>query len=122
MDIVRDVKAAHRLKTGLGLSFGDFLVRMASPTSPSVTFRLPLTHEVRQVTTLPQLLKLAGTRVAVSVAWGIALRTYDRRKRDPGSTTLTELRRLARVLAVDERELFAMVSFSLGPPAGQAST
>lgn len=85
---------------------------MDSPPSsvPSVAFQLPLTHEVRRVTSFTDLLKLAGTRVAVGNAWGVALRTYDRRKQDPGSLTVAEVQKLAVVLAVNEQDLYAVVS------------
>lgn len=82
---------------------------MDSPT-PSVAFQLPYTHEVRRVTSFTDLLKLAGTRVAVGNAWGVALRTYDRRKLDPGSLTVAEVQKLAVVLAVNEQDLYAVVS------------
>lgn len=77
---------------------------------------MPLTHEIRQVTSFAELLKLAGTRVAVGRAWGVALRTYDRRKLEPGTTTVAELKQLAKILRVSEQALFAMVSASLEAP------
>jgi uncharacterized protein (DUF2384 family) len=86
---------------------------MLSPPPPSVEFVLPLTHEVRQVSSFSELLRLAGTRVAVGRAWGVALRTYDRRKKEPGSTTVAELKKLAWVLKVNEQALFALISASL---------
>ena len=85
---------------------------MPSSTPPSVAFQLPYTHEVRHATSLVELLKLAGSRVQVGNAWGIALRTYDRRKADPGSTTVAEVVKLAAILQVDEQHLFAVVSAS----------
>lgn len=73
---------------------------------------MPLTHEVRQVSSFAELLRLAGTRVAVGKAWGVALRTYDRRKQDPGSVTVAELKKLAEVLEIKEIDLFALLSVS----------
>ncbi|QKG59159.1 hypothetical protein GKZ68_20990 (plasmid) [Hymenobacter sp. BRD128] len=91
------------------------------PRVPSVAFQLPLTHEVRRVTSFTELLRLAGTRVAVGKAWGVALRTYDRRKQDPGSLTVAEVQKLAVVLAVNELDLFAVVSANARDRAAAAA-
>jgi uncharacterized protein (DUF2384 family) len=102
----------------LAINFRRFPHPMVSST-PCVKFNLPFSHEERLVTSLADLLKLAGTRVAVGSAWGVALRTYDRRKKDPGSTTVAEVQKLAAVLKVNENELFAVISANVRERPGR---
>ena len=84
---------------------------MPKVAAPTVAFTEPLTSppRVHQVSTLAGLLKVAGTRKRIVEAWGVSARTYDTRKRSPGTCTIGELQQLARVLNVSEEELFAVV-------------
>ncbi|MCB2380391.1 hypothetical protein LGH70_22555 [Hymenobacter sp. BT635] len=80
-------------------------------TAPTVAFTEPLTSPPRMhhPGTLAELLEVAGTRKRIVEAWGVSARTYDTRKRSPGTCTIGELQQLARVLQVSEDELFAVV-------------
>ncbi|GAA4367856.1 hypothetical protein GCM10023185_40100 [Hymenobacter saemangeumensis] len=79
--------------------------------APTVSFTEPLTSppRVHRAGTLAELLEAAGTRKRIVEAWGVSARTYDTRKRSPGTCTVGELQQLARVLQVSEEELFAVV-------------
>ncbi|MBF9144488.1 hypothetical protein [Hymenobacter properus] len=84
---------------------------MPKVPAPTVAFTEPLTSppRVHHPTTLAELLEVAGTRKRIVEAWGVSARTYDTRKRSPGTCTVGELQQLARVLHVSEEELFAVV-------------
>ena len=84
---------------------------MTKAPAPIVAFTEPLTSppRVHRVQTLAELLEVAGTRKRIVEAWGVSARTYDTRKRSPGTCTVGELQHLARVLGVLEEELFAVV-------------
>ncbi|GAA4389076.1 hypothetical protein [Hymenobacter koreensis] len=84
---------------------------MSKAAAPTVAFTEPLTSppRVHHPGTLAELLEVAGTRKRIVEAWGVSARTYDTRKRSPGTCTVDELQRLARVLSVAEDELFAVV-------------
>ncbi|RSK38924.1 hypothetical protein [Hymenobacter perfusus] len=79
--------------------------------APTVAFTEPLTSppRVHHPGTLAELLEVAGTRKRIVEAWGVSARTYDTRKRSPGTCTIGELQQLAKVLQVSEEELFAVV-------------
>ncbi len=84
---------------------------MPKDPSPTVAFTEPLTSppRVHHPSTLTELLDVAGTRKRIVEAWGVSARTYDTRKKSPGSCTIDEVQQLARVLQVSEDELFALV-------------
>lgn len=84
---------------------------MAKVAVPTVAFTEPLTSppRVHHLATLAELMEVAGTRKRIVEAWGVSARTYDTRKRSPGTCTIGELQQLARVLQVVEDELFAVV-------------
>jgi hypothetical protein len=84
---------------------------MSKASAPTVAFTEPLTSppRVHHPGTLAELLEVAGTRKRIVEAWGVSARTYDTRKRSPGTSTVGELQQLARVLGVSEEELFAVV-------------
>lgn len=84
---------------------------MTKTHTPTVTFTEPLTSppRVHRVSTLAELLEVAGTRKRIVEAWGVSARTYDTRKRSPITCTVGELQQLARVLQVSEEELFTVV-------------
>lgn len=84
---------------------------MPKVAAPTVAFAEPLTSppRVHHPGTLGELLEVAGTRKRIVEAWGVSARTYDTRKRSPGTCTVGELQQLARVLNVSEEELFAVV-------------
>lgn len=84
---------------------------MSKIPPPTVAFTEPLTSppRVHHPVTLAELLEVAGTRKRIVEAWGVSARTYDTRKRSPGTCTVGELQQLARVLQVSEEELFAVV-------------
>lgn len=84
---------------------------MPKVLAPTVAFTEPLTSppRVHWVSTLAELLEVAGTRKRIVEAWGVSARTYDTRKRSPDTCTVGELQQLARVLQVSEEELFAVV-------------
>lgn len=90
---------------------------------PTVSFTEPLTSppRVHQVGTLAELLEVAGTRKRIVEAWGVSARTYDTRKRNPGTCTVGELQQLARVLHVSEDELFAVVRAEASHPPAATS-
>ena len=97
---------------------------MPKELSPTVAFTEPLTSppRIHQLSTLAELLEVAGTRKRIVEAWGVSARTYDTRKKSPGTCTIEEVQQLARVLQVSEDELFAIVRHQAAPPvvaAGQ---
>ncbi|TGE21003.1 hypothetical protein [Hymenobacter metallicola] len=96
---------------------------MSKAAAPTVAFTEPLTNPARvhRVSTLAQLLEVAGTRKRIVAAWGVSARTYDTRKRSPGTCTVGELQQLARVLQVAEEELFAVVRAEATQTVDQAA-
>ena len=95
---------------------------MPKESFPTVTFTEPLTSPPRlhHPGTLAELLEVAGTRKRIVEAWGVSARTYDTRKKSPGTCTVEEVQQLARVLQVSEDELFAIVRHQAAPPAAAA--
>ncbi|MCB2411064.1 hypothetical protein [Hymenobacter lucidus] len=93
---------------------------MSKVAAPTVAFTEPLTSppRVHRVSTLAELLEVAGTRKRIVEAWGVSARTYDTRKRSPITCTVGELQQLARVLQVAEEELFAVVRAEAAAAAG----
>ncbi|GAB3840397.1 hypothetical protein [Hymenobacter jeollabukensis] len=93
---------------------------MPKVSAPTVAFTEPLTSppRVHRVSTLAELLEVAGTRKRIVEAWGVSARTYDTRKRSPITCTVGELQQLARVLQVAEEELFAVVRAEAAAAAG----
>lgn len=94
---------------------------MSKVAAPTVAFTEPLTSppRVHHPATLAELLEVAGTRKRIVKAWGVSARTYDTRKRSPGTSTVGELQQLARVLHVSEEELFAVVRTEAASAAAQ---
>jgi uncharacterized protein (DUF2384 family) len=97
---------------------------MPKEPSPTVAFTEPLTSppRIHQLSNLAELLEVAGTRKRIVEAWGVSARTYDTRKKSPGTCTIEEVQQLARVLQVSEDELFAIVRHQAASPvvaAGQ---
>ncbi len=92
---------------------------MPKEPSPTVAFTEPLTSppRIHQLSTLAELLEVAGTRKRIVEAWGVSARTYDTRKKSPGTCTIEEVQQLARVLQVSEDALFAIVRHQAAPPA-----
>lgn len=92
---------------------------MPKEPSPTVAFTEPLTSppRIHQLSTLAELLEVAGTRKRIVEAWGVSARTYDTRKKSPGTCTIEEVQQLARVLQVSEDELFAIVRHQAALPA-----
>lgn len=92
---------------------------MSRIAAPTVAFTEPLTSppRVHHPATLAELLEVAGTRKRIVEAWGVSARTYDTRKRSPGTCTVDELQQLARVLNVSEEELFAVVRAEATSPS-----
>lgn len=96
---------------------------MPKDSSPTVAFTEPLTSppRVHHPGTLAELLDVAGTRKRIVEAWGVSARTYDTRKKSPGTCTIDEVQQLARVLQVSEDQLFALVRHQAASPATAAS-